>query len=500
MLASTALTQHIKGLAIVHSNGKAIPVSMEYSMPAFVRTGGPASGASSSSDEYGQDMDTSDLSGKKSPRSSGWDQMQSDDDSGSNSVIVKREPPDDGYDMSPQYSSQYTPTSSIGSTSSSSTHIKEQLPDGGFGLTKKRKGPAPRMDLELCLVCGDRASGFHYNALSCEGCKGFFRRSITKNAIYKCTRGGNCEMDMYMRRKCQECRLRKCREVGMLPECLLTEEQCKSKRQRKMMRKAQAQAGMSPQQSEDESPMLTEEQREIIERLVTAHKDLEVPGPEDLKSLTPWMEEQGKEDGSDDGTEDIQLRFAHITELTILTIQLIVEFSKRIPDFLGLGREDQIVLLKGSAIEVMLLRTALRYDREQDAIMFGNEQPYTRKQLQEGGIGDLVDPMYNFARSMSELDLDYAEYVLLMAITILSSDRPSVEDREKVEEAQEKYLDMLTAYLKLRRPKETLILPKVLMKLTELRSLNNSHSELLFQLKLKDQRIPPLLKEIWDVQ
>ncbi|XP_022110680.1 oxysterols receptor LXR-alpha-like isoform X6 [Acanthaster planci] len=432
--------------------------------------------------------------------------------------------------MSPQYSSQYTPTSSIGSTSSSSTHIKEQLPDGGFGLTKKRKGPAPRMDLELCLVCGDRASGFHYNALSCEGCKGFFRRSITKNAIYKCTRGGNCEMDMYMRRKCQECRLRKCREVGMLPECLLTEEQCKSKRQRKMMRKAQAQAGMSPQQSEDESPMLTEEQREIIERLVTAHKDLEVPGPEDLKSLTPWMEEQGKEDstqaclgecpsgsnlkppkkketyaegaggGSDDGTEDIQLRFAHITELTILTIQLIVEFSKRIPDFLGLGREDQIVLLKGSAIEVMLLRTALRYDREQDAIMFGNEQPYTRKQLQEGGIGDLVDPMYNFARSMSELDLDYAEYVLLMAITILSSDRPSVEDREKVEEAQEKYLDMLTAYLKLRRPKETLILPKVLMKLTELRSLNNSHSELLFQLKLKDQRIPPLLKEIWDVQ
>ena len=78
-------------------------------------------------------------------------------------------------------------------------------------------------------------------------------------------------------------------------------------------------------------------------------------------------------------------------------------------------------LCQGSAIEVMLLRTALRYDKEQDAIMFGNEQPYTRKQLQEGGIGDLVDPMYNFARSMSELDLDYAEYVLLMAITILSS-------------------------------------------------------------------------------
>lgn len=50
-------------------------------------------------------------------------------------------------------------------------------------------------------------------------CAGFFRRSITKNAVYKCKSGGNCEMDMYMRRKCQECRLRKCKEMGMLAEC-----------------------------------------------------------------------------------------------------------------------------------------------------------------------------------------------------------------------------------------------------------------------------------------
>ncbi|KAG8227775.1 hypothetical protein J437_LFUL006409 [Ladona fulva] len=35
-----------------------------------------------------------------------------------------------------------------------------------------KKGPAPRQQEELCLVCGDRASGYHYNALTCEGCKG----------------------------------------------------------------------------------------------------------------------------------------------------------------------------------------------------------------------------------------------------------------------------------------------------------------------------------------
>ena len=61
---------------------------------------------------------------------------------------------------------------------------------------------------DLCLVCGDRASGYHYNALACEGCKGFFRRSITKNQRYACKYGDNCEIDMYMRRKCQACRYR----------------------------------------------------------------------------------------------------------------------------------------------------------------------------------------------------------------------------------------------------------------------------------------------------
>ncbi|MPC31977.1 Ecdysone receptor [Portunus trituberculatus] len=41
-----------------------------------------------------------------------------------------------------------------------------------FGDLKKKKGPIPRQQEELCLVCGDRASGYHYNALTCEGCKG----------------------------------------------------------------------------------------------------------------------------------------------------------------------------------------------------------------------------------------------------------------------------------------------------------------------------------------
>ena len=63
--------------------------------------------------------------------------------------------------------------------------------------------------------------------------EGFFRRSVTKNAVYQCKYGNNCEIDMYMRRKCQECRLKKCLSVGMRPECVVPEVQCAVKRKEK---------------------------------------------------------------------------------------------------------------------------------------------------------------------------------------------------------------------------------------------------------------------------
>lgn len=87
---------------------------------------------------------------------------------------------------------------------------------------KRKKGPAPKMlGHELCRVCGDKASGFHYNVLSCEGCKGFFRRSVVHGGAgrYVCRGGGTCQMDAFMRRKCQQCRLRKCKEAGMREQC-----------------------------------------------------------------------------------------------------------------------------------------------------------------------------------------------------------------------------------------------------------------------------------------
>lgn len=66
-----------------------------------------------------------------------------------------------------------------------------------------------------CKICGDKSSGIHYGVITCEGCKGFFRRSQHCGVAYACTRQQNCPIDRTSRNRCQHCRLQKCLALGM---------------------------------------------------------------------------------------------------------------------------------------------------------------------------------------------------------------------------------------------------------------------------------------------
>ncbi|XP_047234388.1 nuclear receptor subfamily 2 group C member 2 isoform X1 [Girardinichthys multiradiatus] len=77
--------------------------------------------------------------------------------------------------------------------------------------------------VEYCVVCGDKASGRHYGAVSCEGCKGFFKRSVRKNLTYSCRSKQDCVINKHHRNRCQFCRLRKCLKMGMKTDSVQSE-------------------------------------------------------------------------------------------------------------------------------------------------------------------------------------------------------------------------------------------------------------------------------------
>ncbi|KAK0397018.1 hypothetical protein QR680_001944 [Steinernema hermaphroditum] len=78
-------------------------------------------------------------------------------------------------------------------------------------MAQRRKVP----EGELCAVCSDLATGYHYGVASCNGCKTFFRRTIVSEHSFVCQYQGNCDVNKNIRCACRHCRFNKCVAVGM---------------------------------------------------------------------------------------------------------------------------------------------------------------------------------------------------------------------------------------------------------------------------------------------
>uniref|UniRef100_A0A8C4X6X3 Bile acid receptor-like n=1 Tax=Erpetoichthys calabaricus TaxID=27687 RepID=A0A8C4X6X3_ERPCA len=328
---------------------------------------------------------------------------------------------------------------------------------------------------ELCVVCGDKASGYHYNALTCEGCKGFFRRSITKKAVYKCKSGGNCEMDMYMRRKCQECRLKKCKAVGMLAECLLTEVQCKSKRLRK-----------NAKQGFDLLCNIKMEDEGLENKQVSS--TTKAPGKVSVLPFEMWTILLFTLIPLASGYEEWILK---LSDTPSFQIQTLLEFNKSLPGFNLLDHEDQLALLRGSTQEAAFLYSAQMYNPQSGELL---------SREGKGSREDLVVSIYNFYRSMADLNITEQEYALLLAITVFFSDRPFLKNREQVEKLQEPFLELLYKFSKLHHLEDPQHFARLLGRLTELRSLNHNHAGVLTALRHRDRNLSSLLRDSWDLQ
>ena len=90
-----------------------------------------------------------------------------------------------------------------------------------------------------CKVCGDFSSGKHYGIFACDGCAGFFKRSIRRGRDYPCKSRESsdtpCVIDKTHRNQCRGCRLRRCVEVGMNREAVQHERGPRNATIRKQM-------------------------------------------------------------------------------------------------------------------------------------------------------------------------------------------------------------------------------------------------------------------------
>lgn len=68
----------------------------------------------------------------------------------------------------------------------------------------------------ICMICEDKATGLHYGIITCEGCKGFFKRTVQNKRVYTCVADGHCEINKAQRNRCQFCRFQKCLQRGMV--------------------------------------------------------------------------------------------------------------------------------------------------------------------------------------------------------------------------------------------------------------------------------------------
>ncbi|XP_045475500.1 nuclear hormone receptor HR96 [Harmonia axyridis] len=97
---------------------------------------------------------------------------------------------------------------------------------------------------KVCGVCGDKALGFNFNAITCESCKAFFRRNALVQKDFKCPFSEHCTITPVTRRFCQKCRLDKCFSIGMCKNLIMSEEDKEVKRKKIMENRSRKRMGL----------------------------------------------------------------------------------------------------------------------------------------------------------------------------------------------------------------------------------------------------------------
>ncbi|XP_074809340.1 nuclear receptor ROR-beta isoform X2 [Natator depressus] len=308
-----------------------------------------------------------------------------------------------------------------------------------------------------CKICGDKSSGIHYGVITCEGCKGFFRRSQQNNASYSCPRQRNCLIDRTNRNRCQHCRLQKCLALGMSRDDRIAQNIIKSHL---------------------ETCQYTMDELHQLAWQTHTYEEIKVYQSKAREAL--WQQ--------------CAIQITH-------AIQYVVEFAKRITGFMELCQNDQILLLKSGCLEVVLVRMCRAFNPLNNTVLF--EGKYGGMQMFKAlGSDDLVNEAFDFAKNLCSLQLTEEEIALFSSAVLISPDRAWLLEPRKVQKLQEKiYFALQHVIQKNHLDDETLA--KLVAKIPTITALCNLHGEKLQVFKQSHPDIvntlfPPLYKELFN--
>ncbi|XP_042266372.1 nuclear receptor subfamily 4 group A member 1 [Thunnus albacares] len=335
---------------------------------------------------------------------------------------------------------------------------------------------SPNGNEGCCAVCGDNASCQHYGVRTCEGCKGFFKRTVQKNSKYVCLANKDCPVDKRRRNRCQFCRFQKCLAVGMVREVVRTDS-LKGRRGR---------LPSKPKVVQDVATTVSPVS--MIASLVRAHID---SNPSVGKMDYSKYDETEVSPNQKEDANDIKQFY----DLLTASMEVIRKWSKSIPGFSDFCSEDQELLLESAFVELFILRLAYRSNAEMDKLIFCNGAVLHKTQCVRG-FGDWIDSILEFSQSLHRMKLDVSSFSCLTALVIIT-DRHGLKESKRVEDLQNQLITCLKDHVSgcasdSLRPN---YLSRLLGKLPELRTLCTQGLQRIFYLKLEDLVPPPPIVE-----
>ncbi|GAU93262.1 hypothetical protein RvY_05228 [Ramazzottius varieornatus] len=308
-----------------------------------------------------------------------------------------------------------------------------------FGRTHENTELTPG---QVCAVCGDHAACQHYGVRTCEGCKGFFKRTVQKGSKYVCLGNKDCIVDKKRRNRCQFCRFQKCLNVGMVKEVVRTDSlkgrrgRLPSKPKNTNDRDAITRGSTTSRRSSSGSTSSTK--TDLIGTLLRAHQESQAFTYSDYQGASSTM----KISNPHDETERFVNALTHSADVITVWKDCIAG--------LEISQEDRDVLIQSAAMEMISLRLSYRLLTEstsnstagEDCIRLYTGAAYPRELvIRVMGYPWLLE-LQQLSRSLRSLDLDTVGFACLCAL-ILLQDRPPLTNNAPVLNMQTKVLNVL---------------------------------------------------------